>query len=56
MTMDEITEVYETPFGEVLCGRCGYSLESNDCGDMPDVCPECGATLGYAIYEQDDEE
>ena len=48
-----MVEVYETPFGEVLCGRCGCELECDENGDMPDICPECGAELGYAYYEQD---
>lgn len=43
--------VYETPFGECICGCCGGELESNDCGDMPDVCPHCGAELDYKEYE-----
>lgn len=47
----EAIEVYETPVGEVLCGRCGRELECNDCGDMPDICPECGAPLNYSYYE-----
>ena len=50
--MENLVEVFETPYGEVLCGRCGYELECNDCGDMPDVCPECGAKLMYSYYDE----
>lgn len=46
-------EVYETPFGEVLCGCCGAELECDDCGDMPEICPQCGAILDYSCYEPD---
>lgn len=44
--------VYETDFGEVLCESCGASLECNECGDMPEICPKCGAFLSYGIYEE----
>lgn len=47
-----MTEVFETPFGEVLCGRCGYSLECDENGDMPVFCPECKAQLDYSFFEQ----
>lgn len=46
-----MTEVFETPFGEVLCGRCGYCLECDENGDMPLVCPECRAKLNYEFFE-----
>lgn len=46
-----MTEVFETPFGEVLCGRCGYCLECNENGDMPDICPECRAKLDYGVFK-----
>ncbi len=49
--MENEVEVFETPYGEVLCGRCGCELECNECGDMPEVCPECGVTLSYSYYE-----
>lgn len=52
MSQEKI-EVYEGPFGEVICGRCGYELVCNDCGDMPNFCPNCGAELGYSIYEEE---
>lgn len=44
-------EVFETQYGESICGRCGGELESNDCGDMPDICPHCGAELDYSEYK-----
>lgn len=47
----DYTEVYETPFGEVICGRCGYEIECDDCGDMPEKCPDCGANLNYGIFD-----
>lgn len=34
-------------FGELLCGACGVTLTCDDFGDMPLVCPECGAELKY---------
>lgn len=46
-------DVFETVFGEVLCGRCGAELECNECGDMPEICPKCGAFLSYSIYKED---
>ena len=52
---EQSAEVFETPMGEVLCGRCGHELECNDCGDMPDVCPECGVKLNYSFYETEGE-
>lgn len=45
-------DVFETPFGEVLCGRCGAELECDECGDMPEICPECGAFLPYEVYKE----
>lgn len=53
--MEETAQVYETPYGEVICERCGFSLESNDCGDMPDYCPKCGAKLDWSIYDVEEE-
>ena len=50
--MEDAVEVYETIFGEVLCGRCGAELECDECGDMPERCPECGAKLDYSYYEE----
>ena len=47
-----MTEVFETPFGEVLCGRCGHCLECDENGDMPVFCPECKAQLDYSFFEQ----
>lgn len=49
----EVVEVFETPFGEVVCGRCGAELECDECGDMPEICPECGAFMSYEIYEEE---
>ena len=48
--MEDTDEVYDTPFGDVLCGRCGAELECDECGDMPEFCPECGAKLDYSYY------
>ena len=33
--------------------ECGAAIECNECGDMPDVCPECGAELDYSRLEDD---
>lgn len=52
--MEDTAEVYDTPFGDVLCGRCGAELECDECGDMPEFCPECGAKLDYSYYEKED--
>lgn len=38
-------------FGELLCGACGVTLTCDDFGDMPLVCPECGAELKYINKE-----
>ena len=51
--MKDTAEVYETPFGDVLCERCGAELECDECGDMPELCPECGAKLDYSYYEEE---
>ena len=56
---EEKTEVYESPFGDVLCGRCGAELECDECGDdwlwpMPDICPVCGARLDYGCVRTED--
>lgn len=40
-------------FGELLCEACGAELVCDDCGDMPLVCPRCGAELRY-INEKED--
>ena len=48
-----MAEVFETPYGEVLCGRCGYSLECDECGDMPETCPECGEPIDWKGWEPD---
>lgn len=47
------TEVFETPYGEVLCGCCGAELECNEFGDMPEQCPSCGVHLSYSVYEEE---
>lgn len=49
--MEEKIEVYDTPLGEVLCGRCGYELECDEFCDMPEICPECGGQLSYGGNE-----
>lgn len=45
--MKNLTQVFETFLGELLCGTCGYELECDECGDMPETCPECGSHLSY---------
>ena len=51
--MANSVEVYETPLGEVLCGRCGCEIECDECGDMPEICPECGAILDYSYFKEE---
>lgn len=53
--MEDSVEVFEAHCGELLCGRCGYELECDDCGDMPDYCPECGAKLDWSFYDVEEE-
>lgn len=48
------SEVYISIFGEAICGCCGYELECNDCGDMPEICPECGSQLDYEHIDEEE--
>lgn len=42
--------VYEDRHGNTRCGVCCAALFCDDNGDMPDICPCCGAPLDYSIY------
>lgn len=44
-------EVYEDRYGNVRCSACCGPLFCNECGDMPETCPHCGAPLEYSIYD-----
>lgn len=46
--------VLEDDFGITHCEQCGAEILSNDCGDMPDICPKCGAELDYSLYEREE--
>lgn len=43
--------VYEDRYGITRCGACCAPLLCNDCGDMPETCPQCSAPLDYSIYD-----
>lgn len=45
-----MTEVHETEYGELTCGKCGFFLQCGESGDMPRFCPECGATLDWSLF------
>ena len=42
--------VYEDRHGNTRCGMCHAPLWCDECGDMPESCPKCGAPLDYSIY------
>lgn len=42
--------VIEDNDGISRCGACCCMLLADDNGDMPDICPACGATLDYSDY------
>lgn len=46
--------VYEDRHGNTRCGACCTPLWCNDCGDMPETCPQCGAPLDYSIYRPEE--
>lgn len=35
-------------YGELCCENCGASLECDQNGDFPELCPVCGAKLDYS--------
>ena len=37
-------------YGALYCKKCDADISCNECGDMPNQCPQCGAPL---IYEED---
>ena len=43
--------VYEDRHGNTICGACCAPLFCDDCGDMPEACPQCGEPLEYSIYD-----
>lgn len=48
--------VYEDRHGNTRCGACYAPLWCNDCGDMPETCPQCGAPLDYSFYDEPSKE
>jgi len=38
-------------YGMTHCENCGAELLCNECGDMPDCCPQCGATINWKDIE-----
>lgn len=48
--------VYEDRHGNTRCGACCAPLWCNDCGDMPESCPQCGAPLDYSGYSPSNEQ
>ena len=53
--MRTIALVIEDEHGMTRCENCGAELVCNDCGDMPSVCPSCGAELDYELYEPENQ-
>ena len=43
--------VFEASNGLLYCDDCDHIIECNECGDMPETCPECGAELDYSYIE-----
>ncbi len=37
-------------YGELCCENCGASLECDQNGDLPELCPVCGAKLDYSKF------
>lgn len=45
-----MSTVYEDDFCVARCGECNEELLCDGNGNMPDVCPKCGAKLDYSFY------
>ena len=45
--IEDEAECLETESGELRCAHCNELLLCDECGDMPEVCPNCGSTLVY---------
>lgn len=39
-------------YGMTHCENCGAELLCNECGDMPDCCPQCGAAINWKDIEE----
>ena len=37
--------------GVVHCNRCGAELICDDCGDMPESCPQCRRTINWSTFD-----
>ncbi len=48
----KIVFVKMTDYGVTVCGNCGAELVCDDCGDMPDKCPDCGCDLDYSKIDE----
>ncbi len=44
-------EVEEKNDGTVECTLCHHSIECDENGDMPELCPGCGSHLAYSSFE-----
>lgn len=45
--IEDESEALETEYGELRCAHCNELLLCDECGDMPEECPNCGSTLVY---------
>lgn len=34
-------------YGELFCAKCHSSIVCDECGDMPEQCPVCGAKFNW---------
>lgn len=39
-------------YGMTHCENCGAELLCNECGDMPDCCPQCGVAINWKDIEE----
>ena len=39
-------------YEETYCEHCGTTIECDENGEMPDICPHCKAELDYFIFER----
>ena len=46
-----VKNVRTNDFGLTYC-ECGAEIICNEFGDMPNTCPDCGATLDYSHVDE----